>query len=113
MTISLKRIKIGRWLITIRRWQPQDDIPDKVIERTKDLEYRRCMIEVNGLREKVKKSKITIDRLNAMNFAQYRIIREYSGYVSMLCKMLKKCGQHIPADIAIYNEEVKNKLLKK
>ena len=113
MTISLKRIKIGRWLITIRRWQPQDDIPDKVIERTKDLEYRRCMIEVNGLREKVKKSKITIDRLNAMNFAQYRIIREYSGYVSKLCKMLKKCGQHIPADIAIYNEEVKNKLLKK
>ena len=104
---------MGRWLITISRWQPQDEIPDEVIKRAKELEYRRCMIEVNGLRENVKKSKITIDRLNAMNFAQYRIIREYSGYVSKLCKMLNKCGQHIPADIAIYNEEVKNKLLKK
>ena len=108
----MKRIKIWRWLITIRHRQPQDEIPDEVIKRTKELEYRRCIIEANGLRERVKKSQRTINMLNAMNFAQYRIIRDYANYVTKLCKMLKNQGQHIPSDIEIFNSEVKNKLLK-
>ena len=100
-------------MITISKKRPQDEVPDEVIERCKDLQLRNSATVINGLNVANERLRKSVHRVNAVNFAQFRIIRDYAAKVTSLCKMLKKQGQYVPADIEIFNEEVKKKLLKK
>lgn len=87
----------------------QDCVPDEVIERHKANAYRQMAIEKQAALRANERIKESLKRCNALQFAQYRIIREYIGYTDEMIKMLKRQG-HVPSDIVEFNNEVKVKL---
>ena len=105
-------MKIIEWILSHfnkEHERLQDSVPDEVIERHKKNDYRQMAIEKQEALRARERIKDALHRCNALQYAQYRIIRKYVGYTDKKIKMLKEHG-YVPADIVEFNNEVKIKL---
>ena len=87
----------------------QDYVPERVIDRHKANDYRKMAIEKQEVSIKNDRLRESLHRSNALQYAQYRIIRKYIGYTDRMLKMLRENGCELK-DIAEFNNEVKIKL---
>ena len=109
-------MKIIEWIISRFRnlhehehERLQDYVPERVIDRHKANDYRKMAIEKQEVSIKNDQLRESLHRSNALQYAQYRIIRKYVGYTDKMIKMLRAHG-YVPADIVEFNNEVKIKL---
>ena len=94
-----------------KRERLQDYVPDEVIERNKEAQYRRALQMNIHLTCKIEKLRETNHRLNAREFASFRNLRTYHEHVMKLCKILKKGRVTPPKEIIDFDREIVNKVL--
>ena len=101
----------SKLLSLFRHERLQDYVPDEVIERNKEAQYRRALQMNIHLTCKIEKLRETNTRLNAREYASLRNLRTYHEHVMKLCKILKKGRVTPPKEILDFDREIVNKVL--
>ena len=71
-------------------------------------DYARMLLDREKTAEDNRRLKKRYRELIGLQYAYYRMIQQQHNQIRKLMKMLKSKNMHIPADISIYHEQIRN-----